>query len=70
MGANYLFQILKDSAHALIYSFTVNLPFLGDLGGVTVDATARFFTEDPYSRSLEAEADLIGMYLMAMVRVL
>ncbi|KAJ3206525.1 hypothetical protein HDU67_008106 [Dinochytrium kinnereticum] len=66
MGVAYLFQLGKDLLHSFLYTFTLNLPVLSDISGRTVDVMAPYLTDQPYSRMCESEADLIGLYLMAL----
>ncbi|KAJ3332075.1 hypothetical protein HDU76_001338 [Blyttiomyces sp. JEL0837] len=65
LSVQHLFQLFYDSIHSFLYTFSVNLPVLSDLSGRTLDLTAPIIAAHPYSRMLESEADIIGLYLMA-----
>ncbi|ORY39927.1 hypothetical protein BCR33DRAFT_853054 [Rhizoclosmatium globosum] len=49
-----------------LYIFSINLPFLGDVVGRSVDVAAPYLSTLPYSRLMEIEADVIGIFLMAV----
>ncbi|KAJ3287825.1 hypothetical protein HDU79_005392 [Rhizoclosmatium sp. JEL0117] len=66
MGTTQLFQIFQDAIHATLYIFSINLPFLGDVVGRSVDVAAPYLSTLPYSRLMEIEADVIGIFLMAV----
>ncbi|TPX60271.1 hypothetical protein SpCBS45565_g07562 [Spizellomyces sp. 'palustris'] len=66
MGFQYLARLGWDFVHSLLYTFTLNLPMLGDLAGRGVDATKDILSSLPYSRMCEKEADAIGLYLMSI----
>ncbi|KAJ3112901.1 hypothetical protein HDU96_004027 [Phlyctochytrium bullatum] len=66
LGVDYLFQLFRDLIHSILYTWSVNLPMLSDISGWTLDVMAPLLTDKPYSRMCETEADLVGLYLMAM----
>ncbi|KAI8805325.1 peptidase family M48-domain-containing protein, partial [Cladochytrium replicatum] len=66
VGATLLFNVFFDFIHAILYSMSVNLPMISDLAGRSVNATSQLISNLPYSRMCEAEADAIGIYLMAL----
>ncbi|KAJ3285271.1 hypothetical protein HK104_009576 [Borealophlyctis nickersoniae] len=66
MGVAYLTTLFWDLVHSMLYTFTLNLPLFADLAGRGVDSSKDLLTSLPHSRMCEAEADVIGLYLMAM----
>ncbi|KAJ3180174.1 hypothetical protein HDU85_004177 [Gaertneriomyces sp. JEL0708] len=66
LGFQYVARLFSDFVHSLLYTLTLNLPIIADLGGRTVDATKHLLSTKPYSRMCESEADSIGLYLMSM----
>ncbi|KAJ3014776.1 UNVERIFIED_CONTAM: metalloendopeptidase [Siphonaria sp. JEL0065] len=57
MGVSQFFQLFQDAAHSLLYTLSLNLPFLADVSGRAVDAAAPYLSTLPYSRLMEIEAD-------------
>ncbi|KAI8808262.1 hypothetical protein BJ742DRAFT_286150 [Cladochytrium replicatum] len=50
----------------ILYSMSVTLPMISDFAGRSINATSQPISNLPYSRMCEAEADAIGIYLMAL----
>ncbi|KAI8609544.1 peptidase family M48-domain-containing protein [Chytriomyces sp. MP71] len=65
-GLSQLFQVLSDAFHGLLYTVSLNLPLLSDVAGRGVDAVAPYLSTLPYSRLMEMEADVVGLFLMAV----
>ncbi|KAJ3100659.1 hypothetical protein HDU97_002002 [Phlyctochytrium planicorne] len=65
IGVGYLFKMVGDVVHSVLYAFSVNLPLITDLTGGGVDIVGPLVSSQPYSRMCESEADLIGLFLMA-----
>ncbi|KAJ3064353.1 hypothetical protein HDU98_012222 [Podochytrium sp. JEL0797] len=66
MGVTQFFQLFTDLAHSVLYTLSLNLPMLSDIGGRALDGAAPYFSTLPYSRLMEMEADVIGLFLMAV----
>ncbi|KAI9341119.1 peptidase family M48-domain-containing protein [Obelidium mucronatum] len=66
MGVSQFFQLFLDAAHSILYTLNVNMPFLADLSGRAVDAAAPYLSTLPYSRLMEIEADVVGLFLMSV----
>ncbi|KAI9193573.1 peptidase family M48-domain-containing protein [Polychytrium aggregatum] len=65
-GIQYITSLVFNTIHSTVYSMTVNLPFVGDIVGMSLKTMEPIVTDLPYSRMCETEADTIGLYLMAM----
>ncbi|KAJ3125691.1 hypothetical protein HK098_008283 [Nowakowskiella sp. JEL0407] len=59
-------MFIGDVVHSVLYTFSVNLPLLTDFFGRGVESGKKVLGELPYSRMCEAEADLIGIFLMSL----
>ncbi|KAJ3098156.1 hypothetical protein HK100_005162 [Physocladia obscura] len=66
LGLSQFFQIFVDLAHSMLYTLNLNLPMVADLSGRAVDIAAPYLSTLPYSRLMEIEADVIGLFLMAV----
>ncbi|KAI8834320.1 peptidase family M48-domain-containing protein [Chytridium lagenaria] len=66
MGIAHVFQLFTDLFHSILYTYTLNLPMIADITGRTVDVISPYFTDQPYSRMCESEADLIGLFMMSL----
>ncbi|KAI9328515.1 hypothetical protein BDR26DRAFT_873809 [Obelidium mucronatum] len=53
-------------AHSFLYTVSLNLPMIADISGRSVDMVAPLLIELPHSRLCESEADVIGLFLMAV----
>ncbi|KAJ3202093.1 hypothetical protein HDU82_007609 [Entophlyctis luteolus] len=58
--------IFIDLAHSILYTLNVNLPVFADITGRAVDVAAPYLSTLPYSRLMEIEADVVGLFLMAV----
>ncbi|KAJ3090353.1 metalloendopeptidase [Quaeritorhiza haematococci] len=65
-GVALIYDLGQILLHSLLYAFTVNLPLLGDAGGLALEKSYPLLTAMPHSRLAEYEADVIGLYLMAI----
>ncbi|KAJ3248278.1 COP9 signalosome complex subunit 3 [Chytriomyces hyalinus] len=66
LGLTQFFQLFIDGLHGVLYALSVNLPGLTDLAGMGVDAVAPYLSTLPVSRLMEIEADVVGLFLMAV----
>ncbi|KAI8840033.1 peptidase family M48-domain-containing protein [Chytriomyces cf. hyalinus JEL632] len=66
LGLTQFFQLFIDGLHGVLYALSVNLPGLTDLAGMGVDAVAPYLSTLPVSRLMEVEADVVGLFLMAV----
>ncbi|KAJ3005743.1 UNVERIFIED_CONTAM: hypothetical protein HDU68_004415, partial [Siphonaria sp. JEL0065] len=66
IGVDYLHTAVRDTAHSFLYTVSMNLPMLADVSGRGVDMLAPLLIGLPHSRRRESEADVIGLFLMAV----
>ncbi|KAJ1569581.1 hypothetical protein HK096_002609 [Nowakowskiella sp. JEL0078] len=66
IGVFHFVDMVSSVVHAFLYTLSVNLPAISDFLGRNIELGSNIIGNLSYSRMCEAEADAIGIYLMAL----